>query len=435
MDDNEAEDPLKPEYPPGLFVEESAPVILPPTPPETPEPPTRSVPVQAAAEPVPLAPTVGKRSHRLLIVCVIIVVVLAVAVSLLMVFQPWRSTPQITQDFNDAVSRYETSQQALTQKIADAEDLKSIDAQVSDPAVMDRLSSALDDAQSKVASAPAMAESRRQIENQTSQLTNQTQTCDDVAASLDQAMQAVSSGRIQYATDALNEAIASAQAVLDQSHSTGDQSARSALAIAIQRTKTIVSGLATADPASFAATISEQQSSLQQASQAVLGDQPMTCDNGVTVPVGINPMVCQSMPRTAIQTVVSGAAVASTTQFSMPSGNVGCTRNPYDTGMICEIIRKDWTLPSNLVPACPAGNSCGEPIAAIEDGNVTAVIRGDAPWANDINNSAVTVPVLAYGQVADLSPVACLSDEDGVICWDTSTHHGFQMSVIVFTYW
>ena len=420
------DDSYTPAFPPGLFVEDGEVPPLPPPPP--PEPVTPPAPVAPAKEP-------PKKKRALLITCIVLVVVVAVVVTLVLVFQPWKSTSSIEQNFTDAVARYQQSQTALATAIADGESTLAIKADVADPTTTDRLSSALADARSRVGSPPAMAGNRSQIEEQTTQLTNQSAACDTAVATLDTAIQDVTKSRVQYATDRLGEAVASAQMALDQSKGTADESARTALAIAIGRTQAIISGLSTADPATFADTITEQQASLQQASQAVLGAQGMVCDNGVEVPIGINPMVCNPMPATAVQTVTSGGTTPAT-QFSMPSGNVGCTKDPYGSGMICEIIRKDWTLPSSVVPTCAANASCGAPEAAIQDGVVTAIRHSDiAPWASNMNDSSVTVPILEYGQVADFSPVACLSDQNGVTCWDTTTHHGFQMSVTWFLYW
>jgi len=422
------EDSLTPEFPPGLFVEDVGDVTFVP-----PQPPPAPIPAVSPPPGAPLQPE--KKSPRLLIAGAIVVVV-AAAVTLLLVFQPWISTSSVEQDFNDAAGRYQQLQATLAQKITDAESTLALEAQTADPTVLDRLSTALNDGRSKVGSVPAMAENRLQIKKQTAELTSQSQACDAAITALDQAVQAVTASRIQYATDRLNEAVASAQTVLDQSEGTGDQSARSALSIAIQRTTTIISTLDTIDPATFPTVISDQQASLQRASQAVLGNQGTRCDNGVEVPAGINPMVCQAMPASAIRTVASGG-LSTYTQFSMPSGNVGCTKDAYGAGMICEIIRKDWTLPADLVPACgTAASSCGSPEPAITDGVVTSIRHSDvAPWVSNSSDSTAVIPVLEYGQVADFSPVACLSDQNGVVCWDTATHHGFQMNVDWFAYW
>ena len=417
-------DDMTPAYPPGLFVEDADTVMVPPEPPPAP------------SEPLVPPPAPKKTSHRLLIVCGSLVLVVAVVSGLLFVFQPWRSPDEVKQDFAQAVGEYQQAQAALAQKIAEAEAVQAVDAQVADPTVTDDLESAIDGARSKIAQPPAMAGSSRRISNQTEEVTRQTKACDDAILALDAAMKAVTDSRVQFATDAVNEAIASAQTALDQSKGLADESLRSALAIAIQRAHVIVDGFPTADPSTFSATVAEQQDSLREAAQAVLPGQAGTCGGGVRLPAGIDGMVCQSMPAAATQTKVT---VGSTTytQFSMPSGNVGCTKNAYGAGVICEIIRKDWALPVEVAPECaPSASACGTPEAAIIDGVVTSVRHTDvAPWASNRSDPQTAIPVLAYGQVADFSPVACLSDEDGVICWDTTTHHGFQMSVTEFTYW
>ena len=430
------EDPLKPEFPPGLFVEENGEVIPLPSPQEAsvpvtpPAPPTRQKPPPPAHQ--------MKHTRRNLIVAAVIVVVVAVTVTLLLVFQPWKSQNDVEQAFTAAVDQYQQAQDDLAQKITAAQATLDIQADVTDSTLLDRLSSALDDARTKVGSAPQMAGSRSEIESQTSGLVSQAQASDDAAAALDQATQAVVESRIQYATDQLNQAVASAQTVLDQSAGTADESLRSALAVAIQRTKTIIAGLATADPATFAATISEQQASLQKASQAVSGagtTQTTTCD-GVEIPSGIDPMVCQSMPSSARKTTTTGGTVTYS-EFSMPSGNIGCTVDPNTSAVICEIINKGWTLPAELVAQCPSnGGSCANMEAGIKNGTVTTIGHADPGlWVNNIHDSSMTVPVLAYGQIANFSPVACLSNEHGVVCWDTTTHHGFRMNADEFLYW
>ena len=434
---SKGDDFLTPAFPPGLFIEDGGEVIPVPSvqeePPVPPVPPPRPTPA-ATQKPLPPAHQL-KNTRRNLIVIAIIVVVVAAVVTALLVFQPWKSTTGIDQSYTDALSQYQQAQTALTQKITDAQALSSVQARVADPAVLDQLSSAISDAKSKVAPPPAEAENRRQIEDQTAQLTSQAQACNEAVTSLNDNMLAVAASRIQYATDQLNQAVASAQLVLDQSAGTADESARSALAIAISRTHAIINGLATADPSTFAATITEQQASLDQASQVVLGTQGMSCD-GVEIPVGINPIVCQSMPAAAQQTMTSGG-VETYAEFSMPSGNVGCTEDPNTDAVICEIINKTWTLPAELVAQCPSnGGSCLFVEAGIKDGAVTTIGHADPGlWVNNVGDPSMTVPTLAYGQVADFSPVACLSNEHGVVCWDTTTHHGFQMNSDWFLYW
>ena len=381
-----------------------------------------------------------KKKHlAIFIIVASIVVLLCVGLAVyFFVIRPQQiNTAQAKQDFTTAVDQYQQAQTTLTQKIADAEKVKDTDAQAADPKVNDDLSSAISDARGLLAAPPDMSDDPKQISSQTDDLTRQTQACDDAVVSLGQAMDAVTASRVQYATDTLNQAIADAQSVLDQSQGlVSDESKRSALASAIQQAHSIVNGFRTGDPSTFADTIAAQQDTLQQASQAVTAVQITKCDNGVVVPTGINPMVCKSMPTTAVQTMTTGG-YKRYTQFSMPSGNVGCTKDPYGTGMICEIIRKDWTLPDAIVSQCAIdADTCGSPEVAIRSGVVTSIRHTDvAPWSGNVNDSSVTIPVLAYGQVANFSPVACLSDEDGVVCWDTTTHHGFRMSVIDFTYW
>jgi len=389
---------------------------------------------------MPAPPRQKPNSRRVIIIVaasVVFLLCVALAVYFLVIRPQQINTAQVKEDFAAAVDQYQQAQTTLTQKIADAGDIQGVNAQVADPKVNDNLSSAISAARGLVAPPPDMSDDPKQIKSQTDDLTRQTQACDDAVLTLGQAMDSVTASRIQYATDTLNQAIADAQAVLDQSQGlVSDESTRTSLASVIQQAHSIVDGFRTGDPSTFADNITAQQTALQQASQAVLDVQATKCDNGVIVPAGINPMVCQAMPANAMQLVTVGPYL-SYNQFSMPSGNVGCTKEPYGSGMICEIFRKDWTLPAEIAPPCaPNAEICGSPEAAIRGGVVTSIRHTDvAPWSNNVSDPSLTVPVLAYGQVANFYPVACLSDEDGVICWDTSTHHGFQMSVTEFTYW
>jgi len=411
--------------------------------PSDPEPPVANPP--EATPPVTTTPASTSKRHprrTLFIVLGSIVVVLGVAVALFfLVIQPrLNGGDQVKEDFATAVTTYEQAQTSLTQKLAEAEKVQAIDAVPADPTLTDALSDAITAAQEKVSAAPAMAQDSGQIKDQIDELTRESHECDDAVLALDQAMTSLTDSRILYAQDSLNGAIAAAQAVLNQSQGLADDEApRSALATAIQRVQTIVNTLPTADPATFATTITEQTEVLQQASQAVIQAteaHTITCGNGVALPAGIHPMVCEGMPATAQQpkVTVNGTTY---TQFSMPSGNVGCTKDAYGAAVVCEILRKDWTLPAEITPACGASDSdCEAPEVAIKDGVVTSVRPSNtAPWASNKNTAGVTIPVLEYGQVANLAPVACLSDANGVICWDTTTHHGFQISVTAFTSW
>ena len=390
-----------------------------------------TTPMQAAT-----VPGSKKKPTVIIIVAILAVLVCTALVLYMLVLRPQQlGDTQTKRDFASAVSEYQQVQTTLTQRIDDAEKVQAIDAQAADVSLDNNLSSAINAAKGLVADPPAMSADPNQVATQTAQIKGLSGACTNAITSLEQAIQSVTSSRIQYATDAVNQAIATAQSVLDQSQGlVSDETTRSALSAAIQQAHGVVDGFSTGDPAGFSAAIAAQQEALQKASQAVLDVQTVICSNGVVVPSGINPIVCTSMPSTAIQTMTVGG-YKRYAQFSMPSGNVGCTKDPYGAGMICEIIRKDWTLPSPVVAQC-ASNDCGTPEPAIRDGIVTSIRHTDvAPWASNRDNSAVTIPVLPYGQVANFSPVACLSDEDGVVCWDTTTHHGFRMSVIVFDYW
>lgn len=419
---------------PDLFVSDVA--IYPPAPP--PEEPAPQTPAAASVSEGE-TPVRKRKSHPVLItVGVVILALAAVAALYFFKIHPGQTQDdQVKKDFSAAVDAYNQAQEDLSGAIADAQTALSTANTNADPAVLAHLSSVVNSAQALIAPAPAMASDTDQIKDQITVLQSKTEACRGAVGQVNDATNAAIVSMVGQATDLLTQAIADARDLLTQSKGlVDDESLRADLSDAIDKAQASLDGLPTADPAMVDDTVSLRIALLTNASDAVRDVMKTRCDNDVLVPAGINPIVCQPMPAETLRLGVH-TPNRDYMQFSMPSGNVGCTENPYGAGMMCEIINKDWTLPPEVAPPCPASAPvCGSPEAAIMGGVVTSIRHTDvAPWENNRSDPSLDISVLEYGQVEDFSPVACLSDEDGVVCWDTNTHHGFQMNVTRFTYW
>lgn len=161
------------------------------------------------------------------------------------------------------------------------------------------------------------------------------------------------------------------------------------------------------------------------------------CPSGITLPAGVDPMVCGGMPGEAISGLkITAPDGTEAPGFGLPGGDIGCDSEDFGDGFGTECLGSNptWTMPPDLVQACydanvdnPNAGQCQGGVIGLISGAPQVVMHGDVtPWQNALWSQGY-IPVLQAGQVADLAPVACLSGGDSVTCWDTTTHHGFQM--------
>jgi len=154
------------------------------------------------------------------------------------------------------------------------------------------------------------------------------------------------------------------------------------------------------------------------------------CPNGLALPPGVSATVCGRAPADA-------GAVVPGLSFSDPSGKVLCSWviNPDDTtrsGVECTVTKPTFKQPA-------------KPKDCHLDWNGTAVwigaglpMRGSCAGLTDAEYRVAhgeKLSELAYGSSLATDQVACSSSQAGVTCWNTVTHHGFQVSTSTQLTW
>lgn len=364
-----------------------------------------------------------------------VVVVAAALVIMLTVISPKRSA---TASFDAAKVAYNQAQSDLSNATSPA---KSV-ADSADPRQLTD-SSMLTTLQADLAAAggyapyTAGAPSRTvAIRQQTSTLNSQATAMESLAAQLASDGKAVRASQTSWAKTTLSDEIANATSLYN-ADDLADATSRNDLQSAINLAQIALAGLDRADPASIGTTAQQAVQALQAAEQAVQQSQqqntPKPC-GGVTLPDGVDPMVCGGLPSDAITvTATSMSSGYSLSMFSMPSGNIGCFT---DIGYVeCDIANYSYTMPSSLQAGCSPEIGCGPQMVVTNSGQVKAGQNGGVPEWNEAKSEGAPLPVAQYGQVINFAPVACLSATDGVTCWDTVSHHGFKMAAQVLQYW
>lgn len=103
-------------------------------------------------------------------------------------------------------------------------------------------------------------------------------------------------------------------------------------------------------------------------------------------------------------------------QFTMPSGNIGCTMRS-DGVVRCDIRQRDWAHPAR--PAdCNPNYDFGQGL----------VLGTTARFVCATDTALVGAPVLPYGSSRGQGPYQCRSGENGVECTNLDTGHGFLLS-------
>jgi len=349
--------------------------------------------------------------------------------------------------FTAAEGEFTAAQDALTTAIAAGTTLVQNvpEEQVTDPAVLKDLATALTVAKAAVTTAPAPAANASDLAAQTAALQQKTTVATQATTQLTAATQAVQAGRIGLAGTMMDNAIAAAQTAYDDSADplsklTGTQkqtaqAAQADLATKLETAKTVAAGLASADPTTVYASAKQWVTALADASNVLAAALSPTCANGMVLPAGTDQRVCSGMPAGATALApTTDAGGWSVTVFQTPSGNIGCTRDAYGAVVVCEISRHTWTMPAPLHTAC-GDDMCTSDTVGLRGGVTVQISHGDVPPWSNLKGEGVTAPTLPYGSVADFGQAACLSSEAGVTCWDVDTHHGFRIASQALVYW
>jgi len=364
--------------------------------------------------------------------------VLIVAVALIVVFAVSRPMDTAKTAFDSAVNAYQQAQTDLASEVTVAQTVaQGVNTdQISDATTLDALNSQITAAQTaSTVVAPTMASSRAVIEQQTATLLSDTQSLATQKQTLTDAVTLVKANQIAWAKDTLTAAVSAAKDVLTQYSYSTDTKSMTGLQDQITTAQTMLDGIDQADASAVGDNVAKMVQSLSDAQQAVINAAPTKCGT-ITVPKGVDARVCKGMPAKAITTSVIVGDSLTLNMFQMPSGNMGCS-DGYGP-VTCEIKSFSWKMPTALITACQATNTsdvtCSTGDISLTDTVELLVHEDQGPWAAAMA-AKIKVPILQYGQVANLDTVACLSASDGVTCWNTSSHHGFKMSKVLFLYW
>jgi hypothetical protein len=102
-------------------------------------------------------------------------------------------------------------------------------------------------------------------------------------------------------------------------------------------------------------------------------------------------------------------------QFTMPSGNIGCTMQS-DGGVVrCDIHQRDWAPPA-------------KPADCNYDFGQGLVLGTTASFVCASDTALIGAPVLPYGSTSRQGKYECRSDEGGVTCTNLESGHGFLLS-------
>jgi hypothetical protein len=126
--------------------------------------------------------------------------------------------------------------------------------------------------------------------------------------------------------------------------------------------------------------------------------------------------------RARIESASSAGSVTST--FQSPSGNIVCHVGGSQGLAACEVGSGRVSPP--IPSICPDGRPR-------DIGRIELRASGALPVCNSDTIRAGGEPKLPYGsRTASLDPVACVSEESGVTCVDSSSRHGFFLARSTF---
>jgi len=374
---------------------------------------------------------------RVILISAAIVVVLVVVIALVINYAVLVPQRNIEVDFNDSVAAYQQVQTDLNTQLDAAKTTASsfTDDTLTDATTLSSLNDKIQQASAAVAQpVPAMASSTSDIQQQVTTLDNQSQSMHQLIDDLAAGITSVQSSGLLWAKSTLTTAIGSANSTYTQYSYTTDTGALDALQSQIASAGQVLDTIDQVDPNMVVTVTNDAISALTDAQAAVVASAPTHCGD-VTLPDGIDPMVCSGMPNTAISLpgVPDWGGM-----FQMPSANIGCY--PTGNGVMCEIASHSWKMPSALMQACQNSDAgqqvaCDGSIIMLDDGVVGVYAHGDVPQWQAAKMEGAKIPTLTYGNVIDYTPAACLSASSGLTCWDVDTHHGFKVSQSKIQYW
>jgi hypothetical protein len=144
--------------------------------------------------------------------------------------------------------------------------------------------------------------------------------------------------------------------------------------------------------------------------------------NSSSVPAASTSSTTQAATTSNASTTSSAAApinIVHVTTFESPSRNIGCV--VLDGTARCDINHRDWSPPPHPA-SCPQEVDFGQGLQVHGSAAGGFVCAGDTA----MDPSA---PKLAYGSASVEGPFRCVSATTGMTCTDTTTGHGFFISI------
>ncbi|MDR2974419.1 MAG: PASTA domain-containing protein, partial [Propionibacteriaceae bacterium] len=177
----------------------------------------------------------------------------------------------------------------------------------------------------------------------------------------------------------------------------------------------------------------------------------IACPEGVTLPDGVDKnLVCGPAPvSTAVLpsfTFATGSGMPTTAAygFASPTRNLACSWYEDGYTVICDAVVLETTMPTD--PKNPSSGNCRHGLYV--DDSRSGVGCNSGVLGVDLIPTTQSAPTLEYGQIVLSSdypntaargqhpdPVACLSDEDGITCWNTVTAHGVKINRVKALFW
>ncbi|MCL1839369.1 MAG: hypothetical protein FWG47_08725, partial [Propionibacteriaceae bacterium] len=155
------------------------------------------------------------------------------------------------------------------------------------------------------------------------------------------------------------------------------------------------------------------------------------CSNGVILPAGVNQIVCDGVPAGASDEPDVAGKTYGFHIFVTLSEIIRCNWMPYEEGpeggasggIVCEATEAFFTLP--VPQGCDEDEWNGRRVWVMGESDKGVCSSSDL-WG--FEEEDITPQVLEYGTSITDYQWACLSEVDGLTCWNIETFHGFKLS-------
>ena len=341
----------------------------------------------------------------------------------------------VVSGFTSAADDYQQAQSDVAAALNTAQQTVAATnaSQLDNPADIESLKTSIAQAQTATSENTDMPVGGTAIRQKSSDLRSRTQDLKNLKQQLNAGVAQVLGDHLTWAISKLQSSIDSAKTTLTQFKGRATDAALADLQAKITAAQTVLDAAKSGSQTSAVPLLSSIND-LTTAQQNVTNSAVVRCDNGLTLPQGVSTLVCGDLPDNAQRVRTTGGDDPTQyDMFLMPSGNVACS---LELGEVeCQTLSFTWKPPASMISQCGPDGDCSGDTMGLSAGGVHINQHSDVPLWNAAQDEHKKIPVLAYQQVANFSPFACLSAEDGVTCWHVSTHHGFKISKSTFLYW